>query len=743
SIYGFQGSEPSLFADYRKNDEVKKVYLRHNFRSEKPVIDFANKICGTLFRYAGLTVPYDETDELVCGKGGTGSYDTELTVVGTAEGNAEVRRSAEADYVASRIETLLREGTRPSDICILLRSTSRASVDYEEALSRRGIPCRNRITKDLFMNPEVLMVLNLLHVIDNPTRDIYLAGALKSPVYNVTVSELTRIRRHRKDGSLYDALTAYVADTGFAKGRYFLEKLAEYRAMVSEPVDKLIWHLYNDAEIFALATGKREDVASSDRRANLILLYDYARKFESGSFKGLYNFIRYISDVLDSGAGFSSAPPSAATENVVRIMSIHQSKGLEFPVVFLCDCGADFNKSDTTKRVLIDRHYGTTLKLPDSTGLASIDTVFRKAESLGIAMKGYDEEIRVLYVALTRPINRLIVTGSSAKPEELLTKCCLLSEMVAPNTAYLFHKNAGYLPWLLIAAGSDYRPTVYMAKDNETDSEALSFDAEEPNAQPDENRIRQLTADYRESFAYTYPNSAVAALPAKLSVSELYPSILDEYDDAVKMSDLREKRLKTPRFLQSTRDSAADRGTATHQFMQFCDFKALSTTSVEDELSRLVNWGFLDTHTASLVDQKMLSAFLKSDLYPELRAAEDLRRELRFNVRLPAEAFTEEPTTKEELKGETVLVQGIMDGLFTDAAGRLTVLDYKTDRIPSDMAGDPAAFGELLIRRHRRQLSYYRAACETVACRPVERILLYSFALGRTVNVPLSALIVL
>lgn len=741
SIYGFRGAEPSLFADYRRDDRVKKIYLRHNFRCDRPIIDFVNRICGVLFTCAGRTVPYDDTDQLVCGKGGDGEHQIEMAVIDSGTKKAAERRLDEANYVAERITALLREGAKPGDIGILLRSASRSSALYEEALAAKGIPCKNRVTKDLFVNPEVLLVLNLLHIIDNPTRDIYLAGALKSPIYNISLSELAMIRRYRKDGSLFDALRQYTEETGFPKGRYFLDKLTEYRAMASEPVDKLIWHLFSDTDIFALATGGSGDPSASAKRANLLMLYDYARKFESGSFKGLNNFIRYIHDVLDSGAGFDSAPSASEAENAVRIMTIHQSKGLEFPVVFLCDCGASFNDSDKSERVLLDRHYGTTLRLSDTSGLATVDTVFRRAEALGIAAKSRDEEIRVLYVALTRAIHRLIVTGATSKPDKLLTECRLLSEIATPDTAYLFHEQSGYLPWILIAAGREYSPTLITATACDENEASSPITAEIPPL--DEERIEQLTEEYRRRFAYVYPREAAASLPAKLSVSELYPTILDDYDDAVKLSDTRKRRMRLPRFRQAEQDSAADRGTATHQFMQFCDFGKLKDGDVEGEISRLVQMRYLDSHTASLIDRTMLTRFLESDLYRTLGSASALRRELRFNIRLPAAAFTEDPTSKVALRNDSILVQGIMDCVFTDRDGRLTILDYKTDRIPYEMRGDMDAFKNLLIQRHSEQLSYYRAACTAMMCRPVERILLYAFAIGEAIEVPFDALRVL
>ncbi len=741
SIYGFRGAEPSLFADYRRNDSVHKVYLSHNFRCDGAIIDFVNTICGRLFTLAGKTVPYDKTDALVCGKGERGEHPVELTVIDSSERSAADRRSAEATYVAKRIRSLLKEGVAPKDICILLRSASRSSAIFEEALTKNGISCRNQVTKDLFVNPEVLLVISLLHVIDNPTRDIHLVAVLKSPLYNFSLSELARIRKYRSNGSLYEALMDYCRDFDFSKGRYFLDKLSEYRVRATEPVDQLIRYLYNDAEIFAYATGGRDDVSASSRRANLLLLYDYARRFESGSFRGLYNFIRYITDVIESDAVTESAPTTADHENTVRIMTIHQSKGLEFPVVFLCDCGSAFNEADTHERVLLDRTYGVTLKYADRSGLASFDTVFRRAEAMGIAAKNREEEIRVLYVALTRAIHRLIVTGASSKAESLTTRCRILSDIASEETGYLFRACNHYLSWLLIAGGTAYRPLVVTVEaDEEESATPLPFESSAEPRVPDEKRVQAFLEEYRRRFAYSYPTEDAAALPAKLSVSELYPSILDEYDDALKLSDTRKRRMKVPRFYSKEETSSTDRGTATHQFMQFCHFAELERYGIDAEIERMVSNGFLDTKTADMIDRSMLEGFLRSDLFPVLCEADDLMREVRFNVRLPASSFTEREALRESLADETILVQGIIDGVYTDAEGRLTLIDYKTDRVPSDKKDDICGFKRLLIERHKEQLSYYRAACRYLFCRSVDRVLLYSFALGETVEVPLDVL---
>lgn len=729
SIYGFRGAEPSIFAGYRLNGEIDKIYLRHNFRCDAPIIDFVNLVCGTLFTSAGKTVPYDETDALVCGKAESGNAPVEIAVVDTGDFRAQGRRATEADFVADRIGRLIAEGYRPGDICILLRSASRAAAMYEDALSARGIICRNQLKRDLFVNPEVLLVMDILNVIDNPSRDIYLAGALKSPVFDFSLSELVRIRKCSEGGSLYSALKKYAGtnEAGAAKCRNFLDRLEAYRKLAAEPVDRLIWAIYCDTHIFALATGSDGE---QDKKANLLMLYDYARKFESGSYRGLYNFIRYINDVLESGAGFEAA--ASESDNAVRIMTIHQSKGLEFPVVFLSDCGSAFSDADIKDRVLINRDFGTTMKLSDETGLASYDTVMRRAEAVGIKQISCDEEMRVLYVALTRAIKKLIVTAADTDPDTLISSSKMKARFGRSGNGYAYRTADSYISWILMAAHG-YSVNVIHPEDN-GEARELSETADiVPAFSPDE--VSALAERFRERFSFVYPGAG-QNIPAKLSVSELYPEVLDDYADAAKYSPDGADRMKMPAFVSEASATAADIGTATHQFMQFCDFGLLGGKGVDSEIVRLTSHGFIDAHTASLADRAAITRFTETPLFPALRDAEFIRRELRFNIRLPAGMFTADPLMRAALSDETVLVQGIMDCVFTDGNGKLTVLDYKTDRIPYELRHDRCAAREYIINRHIGQLSYYRLACREMMQRDVDRVLIYSFSLSEAIEIP-------
>lgn len=736
SIYGFRGAEPEVFADYRRDKTVELISLMHNFRSDEPVINFANEACGALFTNYGTTVPYDESDMLRFAKGSSEKLPVEINVIDKKGAEIDGFENAEALHVANRISELINDGVKPSDIAILLRSTKNKSQIYEKALSDLGIKSKNKDQTDLFVNPEVLLLMSILNVVDNPTKDIHLASALKSPIYNITLSELASIRQSYKDGYLIDALRHYTEEHGFAKGEFFLSKLEEYRALINEPVDKLIWHILCDSGLLAYASRSTKD--QKNGKANLMLLYEKARSFENGTFKGLYNFIRYINDIIDSSETIPS-PAQRDEDDVVKIMSIHKSKGLQFKYVFLCNTASAFNESDSNDRIIIDSKLGTTLKLSDSTGLGTVDTVYRRVSSLGIKEQNHDEQIRILYVALTRAESKIIVTGT-VKGADKLDALEHYREYSAYGNGYAFSKNSDFLSWILISQ-SIVKPNILFAddvmrkcsgtgKDTSAESSEISFDS---------HKTAQLVEEIKKRFSFVYPSDIAAKIPAKLSVSELYPSILDDYDDSAKLSENKKTRMRSPRFIDDSEARGAAIGTATHQFMQFCDFENLKTFGAESEIKRMTELGYLSSEISKLVNVRAIKRFAESRLFDTLLSSKNIRRELRFNVHLKASDFTQKDDTS-SLNNETVLVQGIIDCLFEDENGDLCILDYKTDAVPNDMSTDDAI--EMLITRHIAQLSYYAAACRTILGRDIDGIMLYSFALGRIIMIPKDRLII-
>lgn len=736
SIYGFRGSEPEVFADYRRDSSVEMISLMHNFRSDKTVIDFANDVCGTLFTNYGTTVPYDESDMLRFAKGSTEISPVEIAVIDKKDAELDSSDNAEAVYVANRISRLISDGAKASEIAILLRSTKSKAQIYEKALSNIGIKSKNKDQTDLFVNPEVLLLMSILNVVDNPTKDIYLASVLKSPIYNVTLSELAQIRQTYKDGHLIDALRAYTEEHEFAKGEFFLSKLEEYRALINEPVDKLIWHILSDCGILAYASQSTRD--HKNGKANLMMLYERARSFENGTFKGLFSFIKYVNDIIDSSATIPS-PAQTEEEDVVRIMSIHKSKGLQFKYVFLCNTASAFNESDSNDRIIIDSKLGATLKLSDSTGLGTVDTIFRRVSSLGIKEHNHDEQIRILYVALTRAESKIIVTGT-VKGADKLDFLSHYRRYSMVGNGYAYARNPDYLSWMLISQ-SAVLPKIHFADTVlfEHDMHKDFADAEIIEDDIDPETVEVYAHEFKERFAFRYPSSNAAKIPAKLSVSELYPSILDDYDDSAKLSESKKTRMRNPRFIDDSEMRGAAIGTATHQFMQFCDLEMLKYSGVEAEIERLTTLGYLSPEVSNLVSRRAIKRFTGSSLFDRLLSSKNIRRELRFNVHLNASDFTEKEDSS-NLKNETVLVQGIIDCLFEDENGKLYILDYKTDAVPKDMSEDDA--NEMLISRHIAQLSYYAAACKTILGKDVDGVMLYSFALGSVINVPKDRFII-
>ncbi len=840
SIYGFRGAEPDIFQSYRQSyphlDDSETIspsgytiYLSDNFRCDKEIIEFTNLVSERLFTNATGALPYYPEDGLVHSKSGVEQgIPVKLLIVGNSDDSDDDADSgsdsddyaadtnsaesmaydnnsvddsdnediptAEAICVANEIKKLLAYGKKddgspikPSDIAILMRSAKTDSEPFCAVLEAAGIPVYNNLAGDFFENAEILLALCLINTIDNPGRDIYLAGLLKSQLFEFTLDELILIRRHVDKGSLYDALSAYTIDTDFEKGRRFLEFLSRWQDKARRlPVDRLLWQLYLETDLPALV--RMGD--STRRRANLYMLYEYARRFESSSFKGLYNFIRYINDLIAKGARLEDAKVYSDASDTVKLMTIHQSKGLEFPVVFICGCAKKFNVRDLNENVVVEPKLGAAVKLLDQTGFARCDTPVRQAISAKLADSLYEEEMRVLYVAMTRARERLYLTGKVAKPQKLIDACRADAARLSRLTVL---RNGGFLRWVLTA--------IYDYESNHTerpytieliDQSTLTLPDESGKNAPDtddkfdnnsvtttistsgvngsvtttistsgvngsitsvDNTSDDLELDraIHEHFDFVYPHKARLKLPAKLSVSELYPTILDDDDPPAKLpksgfnpTDATEDDIKKPTVFTSKlplfmsdkaadAGSAAERGTATHLFMQFCDFDRLDCKHqldklIDDECARLTEQRFITPRIASLINKSQLRGFFQSRIFSEIRASRQVYREYRFNCELPANEFTADPNLMSELVDEKILVQGVIDCFFVNSDGDITLLDYKTDYIPRAMPRGDAV--ELLRSRHKLQLGYYRAACEAVSAKRVSRLVIYAFGLG-------------
>ncbi len=758
SIYGFRGAAPENFSNYRDSFPVfesteitgevaSTIFLANNFRCDKTVIDFCNTVFSCIFRNATGRVTYYDSDDLVCSKSGGNKDTAPVNIVLAGSPGDDGQYMSESDYIAHEIKRLLtsekkKDGTlyKPSDIAILTKVKA-SSVPIEKALNNLGIKTSNSIETEFFENSEILLVMSLLNTIDNPMRDIYLAGTLKSPLFSFTLDDLVTVRAFDRESSLYEALVAYTDETGFEKGKIFLEKLSYFRTLASgTQVDRLIRKLYHECGLFSIvASGMPDGSKPEGARDNLMLLYKYARDFESSSFKGLSSFIKYIDDIIAQKTKIP-VTSSANGADSVQIMTIHHSKGLEFPVVFVASSHKAPNTTDRSKTVLIDKHAGASVDIPGILPGMKRKTFHKTALEFAYDDNMFEENMRVVYVALTRARERLYITGEYPDPKAEYETVKKLATNICPHTILKKHSHMRLVLIPIIAA--DYESTgncaIIMPK---LDDFIEADSCETPEAKTYDKALgANILKSVRDRLDFRYPFASALDIPAKLSVSDLSDGILDtivsltdsEASLADKLSQIR------PDFASKSikEATAADRGTATHIFMQFCDFDYAEKHGVEKEIKRMLSANYFTEDTAELISRDSVSKFFDGSFYNEvIKKSCKLWREYRFNVELPASAFSKDCDKRKALSGESLFVQGIIDCFVENSNGTYTLIDYKTDHMPFSMLGNEAAFENLLAQRHCMQLTYYKRALEIITKKPVEKVVIYSFALNKAIDI--------
>ena len=766
SIYGFRNAEPAIFAAYKRRfpaienaaDTPKaSIFMSRNFRSDAPIIDFTNGIFDRLFELTGDAIAYAKEDRLSAGKKQPPAPSpVEVWLCDSSNGDDEEDDAAEPTFdeevmaIAREVRRLLSEETlddgtpvKPSDIAILLRGGRADAETFAEAIRRFGIPVSSEEDKDFFLKPEILLVLSLLNAIDNPYRDIPLAAVLRSPLYRFTMDELVNIRLGQSENaSLYEALCEFAEkDSGDSgkKARAFLAELSSFRRMAEGiPVDRLLRRLYKETGLLGLSADGDE---GRQHRQHLLLLYQYARRFEASSFRGLYQFISYINTVIEQERRVSELQHSADDTDTVRVMTVHHSKGLEFPVTFLARTAKHYNESDLSAPILFHRDFGAVTRFRDETGLARVGNLLYTAAARELQRLEHEEEMRVLYVALTRARERLYVTARARKTmpsEALLTEAAAERPYLSPYKAYSYKS---YLS-LVLATVTGNEP--YVRIRSIAPAEELAEAEGKKSSEVFEGSASPVDAEaLRRRFDYEYPHKAVSEMPQKLSVSHLYPGVLDEGTEGTEADTVLDatpqveaKAFRLPMFMaEDTGSNAARRGTATHLFMQFCDYERLKTATAREELSRLVAERFITEEDAGLAFLSELEAFRHSALFSALLSAKKLYRELRFHASLPAVSFTADEEKRKALLGERIFVQGVIDCILVRENGEYSIIDYKTDRLSPEEKKDREKAKKLLSERHGLQLSYYAAAATEIFGRPPKSLLIYSLPLGDTVEI--------
>lgn len=646
------------------------------------------------------------------------------------------------------------------DIVILLRATKNWADVFVEELAAKGIPVFADTGTGFFRTIEIQVVLSLLQIIDNPIQDIPLLAVLRSPIFSFTTEELAAVRTADKKALLYDALRTLAEKHPLAEGSksekaaaekasMFLGKLSMWREKARYmSTDQLIWYLYQDTGYYNMVGAMPQ---GQQRQANLRILYDRARQFEETSYKGLFNFINFIDKLKSSRGDMGSAKILGENDNVVRIMSIHKSKGLEFPVVFLAGCGKRFNLMDMNKDVLMHQDLGFGADAVDLRLRLSRPSMAKTAISEQIRMETLSEEMRILYVAMTRAREKLIITGSVKNIGKALAKWSEISygggNRIEPGGVL---KCSSYLDWIgasLMKHNPKFRieqknEAYIYAPDDNTDGahkwlvkawnkkDMLNTGLSEEESESDLscwlNDITEETQrggywnEVNERLSWNYPYISLSKIPAKVTVTELKRRFEAELVDEMGRIPVQVPPLvKKPLFLEERKGlSAAEKGTILHFVMQHLDFK---NPDLKGQIESMVEKDLLTGQQAETVNVEKITRFLESELGKRMLASENVQREVPFNIEIPGhELYLEMVDSK--YREEKILLQGIIDCYFEEDDG-LVLIDYKTDYVPYGQSS-------IIADRYRVQIEYYARTLAILTGKKVKEKYLYLFSTG-------------
>ncbi|AZB42276.1 helicase-exonuclease AddAB subunit AddA [Bacillus sp. FJAT-42376] len=783
SIYRFRLAEPMLFLNKYKRFTAdadgtgQRIDLNKNFRSRSEVLDGTNFLFKQLMGEKVGEIDYDDQAELKLGASypESAGMETELLLADRTgleeeeEADANPMNEPEAETVqlesrliGKKIRELIdsrsqvydrkKSGTRNMmyrDIVILLRSMPWAPQMMEE-LKKQGIPVYANLSGGYFEATEVAIMMSLLKCIDNPSQDIPLAAVLRSPIVGLNETEMAAIRTYDKKGSYYEACKEVLkhpvpSDRGLAgKLSRFFARLEEWRSEARKgAVSDLIWKIYRESKFFDFAGGMP---GGKQRQANLRALYDRARQYEATSFRGLFRFLRFIERMQERGDDLGAARALGEQEDVVRIMTIHSSKGLEFPVVFTAGLARQFNMMDMNKSFLLDKHLGFGTKYIHPGLRFSYPTLPLIAMKKKLKIELLSEELRVLYVALTRAKEKLFLVGTVKDRQKALQswkRSLLKEDWLLPDGDRLQAKS--YLDWIGPAL-TRHRDAIELHEGEGSASELAAhpskwkvrFVHQSELAEPDAGReemeqkiIESLSArqpvpfkspwsgEVEKELTWTYPFEASSRQRSKQSVSEIkrMQSYRDEYSEPAepkKQSVLYDR----PKFLQQKVLTAAERGTAMHAVMQHIPLSgSVTRETVMAAVEQMRMRELLTEEQAAVIDPDSIMGFYSSEIGEKMLHAKRVLREVPFSY-----ARTPEQGTGEE----KVLVQGVIDCLIEDEEG-LTIIDYKTDAIKGKFPGGFKEAEHTMRDRYEIQLRIYSEAVESIFKKRVTRRVLYFF----------------
>lgn len=766
SIYRFRCADPRIFIKNTENSVIytdnsdtspARILLNKNFRSSHHVVSFVNAVFKCIMSAQCGGIDYGDEDSLIQGAELADDFGpTEIILLPDTDTEAEENEEfeaeddeqtdqteqsapldlAEARCVAARIKQMIDTLTihdesgerplRPSDFCILMRKKDKAAL-FIKCLEEQGVAASGDAKESYLESTEVAVLISLLRCIDNPTLDIPLATVLMSPMFMFTAEELARLRLKRSTNLYSDVLAAAAGENTLAsaslaqKCREFSDVLAQLREYsASHSIRELITFIYDKTDYLSVISVYKD---SSRKKANLRLLPFYAAQYDKNGTGCLNGFIRQIDRMLESSKDFEAASASAGEENAVQIKTIHKSKGLEYPFVFLCDCWKTFNLTDANDSCVFVSDYGTAFRINDAEKLKTYDSFPRRVLSILKKRSMRDEEMMLLYVALTRAKHKLFITRRTDAEAEKRRSNIL--DLVSPDCRK--QDNATELgsslaDWLDIALHyqTEYgsKELVCMSKPEEWES--VELPESRITADILEKTDDTAAAEYRRMTAQTY-DLTLAKTAAKLSVSEIVKKEHTTKDNYIFTDSSNAPAL--PRGI-----SAAAAGTAVHSFMQHADLKKMYEN--QDELSRLIeaeklrltDMGILSEAEAKCVREKMVKPFFATELSREMANADEIFREKKFLVKISDLNLDDEELMV--YNGTEGMLQGVADCVFR-RGDEYILIDYKTDRGVTE---------ETLTLRYRMQLLIYAKALSLIFGKKISRGYIYSFSLGTAIE---------
>ncbi len=807
SIYRFRQAKPELFLEKYDNysekegEKLRKILLFKNFRSRKNVIESVNFIFKAVMSKNIGELFYDENEELKLGAAYplldekyTEGEVTELHIIERSKTSNTLEDEEEEDLdnirlegrmVAKRINELVSENSKAlvfdkninqyrklqyKDIVILLRATQKWAVAFMEEFENFNIPVFADTGSGYFEATEIKIILALLQIIDNPIQDIPLLAVLRSPIGAFLEEEIIDIRCFKKNVTMYEALTFASSfsesssedliwyednfiDKALAKKcNDFIVMLNNFRNLsLFMKTDEFIWFLYTETGYYGYAGAMP---GGKQRQANLRILFQRAKVFENTSYKGLFNFISFIEKLKTSSKDMGSAKILGENQDVVRIMSIHKSKGLEFPVVFLSGTGKNFNLRDMNKAILFHTNLGLGPDFVDYDRRISYPTIFKNAIKNKIKLESLSEEMRILYVALTRAKEKLIITGSVKEIEKAIQKWAEdlqnKDEKISEN---IIIKGKNYLDWICPPIVKHEDGSVMLDKidvinetpvKDESKWKVVFWKREEAEEKEKEN-ISDISDDKQEildnilsevesnkprtayfdeidrRLSWEYKYNYAEKLPSSITVTELkrQKNFEEEQNSSIFTPSLK----KRPQFLEEEKGlTPAERGTAMHNVMQRLDFnKGLSYDAVQKQIQELVSRNLITLKQAEAVKINRIVDFYKSELGVRLLKSSNIQREIPFVVKMKAKEVYN------DIEGDDfIMLQGAIDCYFEEEDG-IVLIDYKTDYVNNEILGS-------VISKYKSQLNYYAKALKKITGKAIKEQYLYLFYNGAIIR---------